>query len=367
MQGGFTVKKALLSLAVAGLALSFVQAAHAQVPLPNGQKLRTVFHPPLCAGQEQGFPITEAYPATSGTYDPTDRPSTGAGALCFEVQRNNRWCGADFPSASPNTTAAAGALALCSKNVSSSDIRQRIDIDRFATCPSGFGNAFVQSYRLTKVIPQSQKCPGTYQAQTYVQFGGNIRTWWTLTYTSPQTTFTLELTVVCKRNVFPFDIEIHVDRWRWRVVVTFESLQAVIDLLHSGSLSTSEIPCIAAENMYIALKQSVSRVRDELRRTLGTTIEGVLVTPEVQRVRAENEIFNLEALLIAFCAFGDCFESSPLTPGGAFFMTFPPTNDTQLSFVGMLTGVLDTPENPCCCKLLVDIENLAIAYGIVAL
>jgi len=363
------VKKALLSLAVAGLALSFVQAAHAQVPLPNGQKLRTLFHPPLCGGVEQGFPITEAYPATSGTYDPQDRPATGAGALCFEVQRNNRWCGADFPSASPNTTAAAGALALCTKNVSSSDIRQRIDIDRFATCPSGFGNAFVQSYRLTKVIPQSQKCPGTYQAQTYVQFGGNIRTWWTLTYTSPGTTFTLELTVVCKRNVFPFDIELHVDRWRWRVVVTFQSLQAVIDLLHSGSLSTSEIPCIAAENMYIALKQSVLRVRRTFDGLDPATTSATIVVsdPNVQRVNAENEIFNLEALLIAFCAFGDCFEAGTTTPGGVFFSTFPPSNDTQMSFGGMLTGVLDTPENPCCCKLLVDIENLAIAYGIVAL
>jgi hypothetical protein len=344
------------------MALSFVQAAQAQNPLPGGQKLRTVFHPALCSGKEQGFPITEAYPATSGTFDPNDRPRTGANALCLEVQRNNRWCGQDFPSDIPNTTAAPGALALCTRNVSTTDIRQRIDINRFATCPTGFGNAFVQNYRLIKTIPQSNKCPGVYQAQTFVQFGSNIRTWWTLIYTSPGTMFTLELTVVCQRLTFPYDVQLHVDRWKWTVVVTFESLERVIDVLHSNSLSTSEIPCIAAENMYIALRNSVVRIEAALKGESPATGD-----PLTARLNAQNEIFNMEALVIAFCAFADCFDGTSGNPGGVFFQTFPPSNDTQMALNGMLTGVLDTPENPCCCKLLVDIENLAIAYGIVAL
>jgi hypothetical protein len=363
------------------MALSFSQAAFAVSPppganpLPGGQKLRTVFHPPLCNGVEVGFPITEAYPASSGTFDPTDRPTTGPGALCIEIQRNNRWCGADFPSASPNTTAAPGALALCTINVSSSDFRQRLDVNKFTTCPTGFGNAFVQSYRLTKQIPESRKCPGVYQAQTYVQFGSSIRTWWTLIYTSPGTTFTLEVTTRCVRTVFPNDVELHIDRWRWRVVVTFESLDRVIDVLHSNSIGTSEIPCIAAENLYIALKHSVERIK---RAYLGlaippptttTSANNVAATndPIQRKVNAQNEIFNMEALVIAFCAFGDCFDGTLGSPGGSFFPIFPPSNDTQMSFGGMLTGILDTPENPCCCKLLVDIERLAEAYDIVSL
>ena len=28
------------------------------------------------------------------------------------------------------------------------------------------------------------------------------------------------------------------------------------------------------------------------------------------------------------------------------------------------TGILDTLENPCCCKILVDLDNLGTALGI---
>jgi hypothetical protein len=368
------VKKALLSLAVAGLALSVVQAAQAANPLPGGQKLRTVFHPPLCSGAEFGFPISEAYPASTLPFNPNRlNPSS----FCLPIQDNRQWCGAELPTGTPNTTAAPGALALCSQNVSSSDFRQRIDINKFTTCPSGFGNAFVQSYRLTKEIPESRKCPGIYQAQKFVQFGSGIRTWWTLIYTSPGTTFTLEVTVRCVRTALPNDVELHIDRWRWRVVVTFESLDRVIDVLHSNSIGTSEIPCIAAENLYIALKHSVERIERAFQGlaipppTSPASANNVAATsdPIQRRVNAQNEIFNMEALVIAFCAFGDCFDGVPgsTSPGGSFFPVFPPSNDTQMSFGGMLTGILDTPENPCCCKLLVDIERLAEAYGIISL
>jgi len=364
------VKKALLSLAVAGVALSIAQTASAQVianPLPSAQRLRTVFHPPLCSGQERGFPIAEAYPASSFTFAPGEAGNPPG--FCRDIQANNRWCGADFPSTSPNTTAAPGALALCTRNAGDlPDTRQRIDINRFTTCPSGFGNVFVQSFRLEKRIPESRKCPGTYQAQTFVQFGSNIRTWWTLIYTSPGTMFILELTVRCQRLTFPFDIDLHVDRWKWTVVISYEALQAVIDVLHSNSISTSEIPCIAAENMYITLKKSVDRIR-LAAAGVALTQPNVSATAneDLRRINAQNEIFALEALISVFCVFADCFESSSLNPGGNVFMTFPPSNDTQMSFGGAMTGIIDTPENPCCCKLLVDVERLAEAYNIVSL
>jgi hypothetical protein len=326
------------------MALSLAQAAHAQNPLPGGQKLRTMSFGP--------FLIAEAYPASSHSY--------ANDAKVGQIRDNHRWCAT--AQGEDNTTAAPGALALCTRNAGGSDIRQRIDINAFATCPSGFNQPFVQSYRLIKDIFDSRKCPGTYQRQTFIQFGTNIRTWWTLIYTAPGTTFTLELTTRCVRETFPFDVELHVDRYVWRVVVTFDSLDKVIDVLHSNSLSTSEIPCIAAENMYIALKRSVVLIKNALNGTSPSSND-----PLVRRLNAQNEVFNMEALVIAFCAFGDCFESSTLNPGGVFFPTFPPTNDTQMSFGGMLTGVLDTPENPCCCKLLVDIERLAEAYEIVSL
>jgi len=134
-----------------------------------------------------------------------------------------------------------------------------------------------------------------------------------------------------------------------------------IDLLHENPIGTSEIPCIAAENMYYALKTNVKQLENDT-----FTTAHVRLSADSNRVAQQNDIFNLEALITVFCVFGDCFESTAQNPGGAIFMTFPPSNDPQLSFGGALTGIIDTPENPCCCKLLVDVERLAEAYGIVS-
>jgi len=337
------VKKALLSLAVAGLALSAANSAFAQVAKPGGQAMRVISHP-RCQNKDSFFPIAEAYPATSSNF--TTQPSN----IICPIQGNRVFCGGENNLAGANNTKAVpGALALCSRNLSSSDPRQRLDVNAFATCPEGFGSPFVQSFRLIKVVAPSRKCPVTFQSATYQQFGGGIRTWWTLIYTSPGTTFTLEVTVRCIGNpgtANQGEIEIHIDRWVWQVVVTFESLEAVIDVLHSNTLGTSEIPCIAAEDMYLALKQSVARIRADFNAG--------------RQLEAQNRVFEMEALVIAFCAFGDCFVAED------FFNTLPPSNDMQNGAFGW-TGVLDTIENPCCCKLLVDIEKLAEQYNIVTL
>ena len=70
---------------------------------------------------------------------------------------------------------------------------------------------------------------------------------------------------------------------------------------------------------------------------------------QAQRQAQQDRLFEMEALLIAFSAFGDCFIAE------AFFNTLPPSNDMQNGAFGW-TGVLDTIENPCACKLLVDID-----------
>jgi hypothetical protein len=335
------MRNRFVALAVAGLALSAAHSAFAQIAKPGGQAMRVIHHP-RCANKDAFFPIAEAYPATSSNF--TTQP---AGITCA-IQGNRVFCGAENNLAgADNTKAAPGALALCSVNLSSSDPRQRLNVNAFATCPTDFGSPFVQSYRLIKKVSPSQKCPVTFQSAEYTQFGGGVRTWWTLIYTSPGTTFTLEVTVRCIGNpgtANQGEIEIHIDRWVWQVIVTFESLEAVIDVLHSNTLGTSEIPCIASEDMYLALKQSVARIRSDFNagRTSG----------------AQDKVFEMEALVIAFCAFGDCFVAED------FFNTLPPSNDMQNGAFGW-TGVLDTIENPCCCKLLVDIEKLAIQYGIV--
>jgi len=353
------------------MALSIAHSASAQ-NVNNirigAQTLRTIFHP---GNSNCGFPISEAYLASEmpfpGFNNPTGIPAN-PNQNCGPIQRNFRWRGANTPDlGSPNTTAAPGVLSFRERiyngagNNGGSETRTRIDINAFISSQTGFTNCFVQSFRLEKVIPASRKCPVTYQAQTFVQFGNNVRTWWPLTYTEPGTTFTLWLTVVCTNTVPPGSQDIHIERWRWLVVVTFESLQAVIDLLHENPIGTSEIPCIAAENMYYALKSSVKALENA---TFSPT--NVRLTSDNDRVTQQNRIFDLEALITVFCVFGDCFDGSGGFPGGAIFPVFPPSNDPQMSFQGALTGIIDTPENPCCCKLLVDVERLAEAYGIVS-
>jgi hypothetical protein len=67
----------------------------------------------------------------------------------------------------------------------------------------------------------------------------------------------------------------------------------------------------------------------------------------------------MEALIISFTAFVDCFDAEAV-----FSIAFPPSNDIQLGDNGF-TGIIDTVENPCACKLLADLEALALCEGIV--
>src|SRR5262249_48796628 len=156
--------------------------------------------------------------------------------------------------------------------------------------------------------------------------------------------FQLELTVRCLTpNGQP---AIHIDVWKWVVGVSFDSLRNVIDVLHQGTLGTTEVPCIASEDMFLALKDSVSRIEDAIR--------GANTGGEPGVVSVEDELFKREALIISFTAFPDCFVAETV-----FSQAFPPSNDIQLGDFGF-TGIIDTIENPCACKLLADLEALAI-------
>jgi hypothetical protein len=224
----------------------------------------------------------------------------------------------------------------------------RLDVNCFVSCPDGQTQPFVQNVRLVKEIPGSGKCPNTFAPRTFFQFGvSGIRTWWTLIYTQPGTTFTLEVTVRCLTpNGQP---AIHQDIWKWKVVVTFASLRAVIDVLHTNTLGTTEVPCIASEDMFLALRDSVGRIEEKINADV----------PDV--VGAQDELFNMEALIISFTAFTDCFVAE-----NVFSQAFPPSNDMQNGDFGF-TGIIDTIENPCACKLLADLEALALCEGIIVL
>jgi len=319
------VKKALLSLA---LALVAANSAFAATASAGGSQM------PI-ANRLHAF-IAEAYPVIPDSLVETV-PCEGNAA----VADNSRWSGTS--QTDTNSKAVGGVLSLAVVEGSNPPV---IDIEAFANCDDYGTFHAIQSWNLVKRIPGSDKCPTTYEEQTFIQFGSDVRTWWTLIYTQPGTTFTLDVTVVCLDGLGRPTL--HKDRYVWEVVATFESLLAVIDVLHTGALGTTEIPCISSEDMYDALVDSVKAIRD-----IDTS------TPQ-GRYAAQNALFDAEALVIGFACFADCF-----IPQDVFSALFPPSNSLQLGDFGY-TGLVDTLENPCACKILVDLEYIGKCYGIVS-
>jgi hypothetical protein len=162
------VKRSLLILATLALAVSAIRPASAQVFFRGT------------------FNLAEAYPCAVGSYDVT------AGITDPQV----------FTGRCPAQIAAPGASPgiLCLQRQGTS-----LDVNCFAVIPFGqTGPCFVQTYRLTKQVPGSFKCPDVYglphggAPYQYFQFGSGVRTWWSLNFTQPGTQFMLEVIAVCR-------------------------------------------------------------------------------------------------------------------------------------------------------------------------
>jgi hypothetical protein len=273
-------------------------------------------------GPGAAFQIAEAYPGSSGIY------TTG-------IVPNRCFSGPD--QSTENVTAVPGILCLAR----TPDLYSfKLNVNAFATCPTDQHGAVVQSFRLKKEIPGSMKCPNTYRPATYWQFGSAVRTWWTLLYTQPGTTFTLEVTVRCL--TIGNQPRIHIDRWVWKVVATMESVALAVRVLHQNTIGTLEVPCIIGEDMYQALIGGLETLRQ--------------ATTQVQQ---QDALFNVEALLMAYSAFGEFVDPDLWFPNG------PPGNLAPMTPYATVTGIIDTLENPCACKVIADLEYIGIATGIV--
>ena len=333
--------KGLQSLVVLGLALAAASAGHAQIQ-------STDFSVPAYA---QGtFNVAEAYPCTVGSY-------TGMG-----ISDSQTW-GGSCPSVSLTRGAAPGIFSLRRTD------QFALDANCFAVIPPGqIPPCHIQSYQLTKDVPGSFKCPDVYGLPhfdqhdnlvpyRYFQFGAGIRTWWSLSYSQPGTRFILSVISVCFAAAGNTP-RVHKDVWIWRVVANPDTLLAVIELMHGGAISTLEVPCILAEDMYVGLTSAASRLK-------AAQATGSLVA-------ISNALFDLEALIVANCLFIEVLKPTEVFPGAIQFDGpgfQPPGNLAQTVFVGTegsaIAGLVDTVENPCCCKLLVDLEWIAIKDGIV--
>jgi hypothetical protein len=330
------VKRSLFSLALAGLALAAALPASAlDTDTADIINSRGVFN------------LAEAYPCTIGTY------ATGSG-----IQPLQEYCGTNVTRLVNG--AAPGILALKRKG-------NFLDVNCFAVTPAGAISCAVQFYRFTKLVPGSFKCPDVYGLPhfddkgnlipyTYVQFGTGVRTWWSLNFTQPGTRFLLDVVSACQ---FPTGTRIQLDQWRWRVVADVHTLRYVIDLMHGGAISTLEVPCILGEDMYVALIAAQEKLRGAILGSSATRLTDI-----------GNAIFDFEALIVANCLFVEVLNPIVAFPGPDQFGApnfQPPGNLAQTVFFGQgsaVAGIIDTIENPCCCKLLVDLEWITLREGL---
>jgi hypothetical protein len=274
------------------------------------------------------------------------------------------WMGQNTPTLFTNAVV-PGVLCL-DTNPTTHLLNLNAFIDR-ACCAS----PTVQSVTLVKTIPGSQKCPDTYRPVTYTQFGTptdltQIRTWWPLMYSMPGTTFCLTVRGVCHTGT-PATFT---DTYCWTVVANPEVFRLLIDWLHTSEIDLLEVPCIVGEDMYQALLQCASNLAD--------AVQAFQMNPDdaTARTNAQNVIFDCEGLIFMntfFAEFVDQefpYDYHNLLPDDEF-PNGPPPNLSQPAPRDFPTqsgviGILDTFENPCACKLIVDLESIGIRFGIMS-
>jgi hypothetical protein len=320
-----TVSRSGLTLAISGMLFLGAVPGFAQITVAT---MPVTEHP----APGQTFKLAEAYPGTSGTY-------------AVGIAPNRCWSGST--QTEENIRAVPGVFCLVRDSTTF-----RLLVEAFATCGANErpDSKVVQSYRLKKEIPGSRKCPEVYRPATFWQFGSSqVRTWWTLIYTQPGTKFVLEVTVRCL--TLGGQPKIHIDRWTWEVVANLDTFENVIHVLHQGTLGTLEIPCIVGEDMFEALTQGLDNLR----------LAAVIADPGARQVAQQDALFSLEALVVAYAAVSDFVDPDIWFPAG------PPGNLAPMTPFQSVTGLTDTLENPCACKLLVDLEYLGTALGIVSL
>jgi hypothetical protein len=287
--------------------------------------------------------IAEAYPGSSDPYLGNNRKDCKGN----EIQDNRKWTGAVrdhdmtvVTQGEDNVTAVPGILNLGA-------------VSSFQTVPAWCVNSpRIQSVRFTKTVPVSLKCPGGYNGKVIRLFGTrNIRTWWNLLYTAPGTSFKLEITSVCE-DQFRRPV-IYKDIYTWIVTVNFESLRNALRAMRLHPIGFDEIPCVVAFDHFA----TVIKLLDEIEALTNLIKEGKDLDGSL-RVAAQDKVFTLEAICVGTTAFTDCY-----IPEEVFSQQLPPSDEVQLGDMGF-TAFLDTIENPCCCKLLVDVERLTIDCGI---
>jgi len=303
--------------------------------------------PGIPVRQHGPFYLAEAYQALVQAYpNPAINP-------------NNCFLGGTQQAPTSVTDAVPGVLCFA-KNVNTG----RINVNAFAVCTNGEGFRAVQAVNLSKIVPGSFKCDAfgmprvdpftgaTSPAQTMFLDANHIRTWWTLRYTQPGTKFILDVVVVCNR--VGGGTSIHIDRWVWIVVADVNTFPFVVDLLHQDAVGTFEIPCILAEDVVSTIRSIFARFSQAVCTN--------------DRNGTFNNLVDLEAFIMLNCVLLDVARPESLFPGLTLVNGVPayqpPGNQVIVDKLFGNIGILDTTENPCCCKMLADLEFMGQQLGI---
>lgn len=370
------MKSGLIPLVMMSLALTAVpEALAAKSSLLNSVKTTTSTSKPkagtpMPVRKHGPFLLSQVYTVEPGNYGPVSNTYVNPDGIspnrCFRGTQQTE----------ENVRVVPGILCLDTKE------NFRINLAAFATCNDDeVGEPYVQSFRLIKRVPGSYKAPcygDPRNPPIYYQFGSEgVRTWWALKYTQPGTTFTLELTVRCmkyapgSRRLQPV---FHIDVWEWIVGVTPETFPLVIDMLHSTPLSVLEIPCIADEGVFAELKRRAFKLKYAVENDLSLS-------------KKQYALFALEGYILEQCLYaewvfpsyidpadpqgfqpskipGNFPTESPSTYGGSGTGNWSPyTNDPWYPNAPD-GGIIESFEDPCCCKLLADVEYIGEKYGI---
>jgi hypothetical protein len=145
--------------------------------------------------------------------------------------------------------------------------------------------------------------------------------------------------------------EVRVNRFRFRVVIVPETLSWVVHALHNEPLGVCEVPCITDEGLFQLLLDQAATINREFQAG-------------ASRIRNLNTALDaMEATIVANCFFTlSAWQVSGTAPNlvvnpCAIFGGTLPGNFTRITN-GF--GIVDTLENPCCCKLIADLFCLKL-------
>ena len=195
----------------------------------------------------------------------------------------------------------------------------------------------IKNVVLTKTPGEIIQCWDRFPTDPGYQHGTpNLRLWWPLMYEVPGTIWKLS---ILYGTYSPYDDDgpgpnpasyVHQEIWRWELAASAESMQCLLTLFHQVPLGTTEVPLVSSESLYPVLQEQLQALHDALD------------AGQMPQAGAILEQFDLDVN-------DACRNVAPLSG---------PAPD------GLEMGLVNTPENPACCKLMTDAEYVGRIFDI---